>query len=84
MNHTNQTPKQKAWTKEDNQFALHSYFKNNPTQRGYRKIILEIWQECSNFQTTSQRLSDQFKKIIKKGWFSDQEIHPKRNNQQVP
>ena len=60
-NHTNQRPKRKAWTREDNQLALHCYFWSNPTQRGYRKRMIEIWQECSNFQT-------------KKGWFSGLEI----------
>ena len=47
--------------------------------------MIEIWQECSNFQTTSQRLADQVRTIIKKGWFSDLEIidiHQKINNQQ--
>ena len=47
----------------------------------------EIWQECSNFQTTSQRLADQVRTIINKDWFSDLEIiemHKKMNNQQVP
>ena len=47
--------------------------------------MLEIWQELSNFQTTSQRLSDQVRTIIKKGWFSNLEIieiHQKINDQQ--
>ena len=47
--------------------------------------MIEIWQECSNFQTTSQRLADQVGTIIKKGLFSDLEvieIHQKINNQQ--
>ena len=46
---------------------------------------MEIWQELSNFQTTSQRLDDQVRTIIKKGWFSDLEIieiHQKINDQQ--
>ena len=73
-NHTNQRPKRKAWTKEDNQLALHCYFRRNPTQREYMKRMLEIWQEYSNFQTTSQRLADQVRTIIKKGWFSELEI----------
>ena len=80
-NHTNQRPKRKALTREDNQLALHCYFGSNPTQRGYRKII-EIWQEYSNFQTTSQRLADQVRTTIKKRWFSDRdiiEIHLKIN-----
>ena len=47
--------------------------------------MMEIWQELSNFQTTSQRLADQVRTILKKGWFSDLEIlkiHQKINNQQ--
>ena len=47
--------------------------------------MIKIWQECSNFQTISQRLVDQFKTIIKKGCFFDLEmieIHQKINNQQ--
>ena len=83
--YTNQRPKRKAWTREDNQLALHCYFRSNPTQRGYRKRMMEIWQEHSNFQTTSQRLYDQVRTIIKKGWFSDLEIleiHQKINDQQ--
>ena len=41
-NHTNQRPKWKAWTREDNQLALHCYFRSSPTQRGYRKRMIEI------------------------------------------
>ena len=46
---------------------------------------MEIWQELSNFQTTSQRLADQVRMIIKKVWFSKLEIieiHQKINDQQ--
>ena len=46
--------------------------------------MMEIWQEHSNFQTTSQRHADQVRTIIKKGWFSDLEIleiHQKINDQ---
>ena len=47
--------------------------------------MIEILQEYASFQTTSQRLVDQVRKIIKKGWFSDPEIleiHQKINNEQ--
>ena len=84
-NHTKQRPKRKAWTKEDNQLALYCYFRNNPKQRGYSKRMMGIWQKHSNFQTTSQRLADQLRTIIKKGWFSDLEIlkiYQKINDQQ--
>ena len=46
--------------------------------------MIKICQECVSFQTTSQRLADQVRTIIKKGWFSDLEIleiHQKTNKQ---
>ena len=66
------------------------YFQSNPSQRGYRKRMIEIWLECLSFQTTSQRLTDQVRTIIKKGWFSVLEIleihqkAPKQNYDTVP
>ena len=36
--------------------------------------MIEIWQECASFQTTSQRFADQVRTIIRKGWFYDLEI----------
>ena len=85
MNPTNQRLKRKTWTREDNQHILHCYFKSNPTQRGYRERMMEIWQELSIFQTTSQRLADQVRTIMMKGWFSELEIveiHQKINDQE--
>ena len=82
--HTNQRRKHKTWAREDNQFGLHCYFRSNPTQIGYRKRMIEIWQEHASF-LTSQRLANQVRTMIKKGWFSDLEIleiHQKINNEQ--
>ena len=47
--------------------------------------MMEIQQELSNFQITSQRLPDQIRTIMKKGWFSELEIieiHQKINDQE--
>ena len=33
-NNTDLRRKYKTWTREDNQFALHCYFRSNATQRG--------------------------------------------------
>ena len=73
-NHNEQRPKRKTWTREENQLALECYLRSNHTQRGYRKRMIEIWQERSTFQITSQKLADQVRTIIKKGWFSDIEL----------
>ena len=50
-NHTNQRRKRKTWTREDNQLSLHSYFMSNPSQRGYSKRMIDIWQKYACFQT---------------------------------
>ena len=49
-------------------------FENNPIQRGYRKRMIEIWAYSARFNTTSQRLANQARTILKKGWFSDLKI----------
>ena len=36
--------------------------------------MTEIWLNPLSFYTASQRLADQAKMILKKGWFSDLEI----------
>ena len=36
--------------------------------------MIKIWLEYSNFQTTSQRLADQVRTIIEKGWFSELQV----------
>ena len=73
-NHNDQRSTRKTWTREDNQLGLQCYFWSNPSQRGNRKRMIEIWQECSTFQTTSQRLVFQVRTIFKKSWFSDLEL----------
>ena len=73
-NHTNQKHKHSKWTREDNKPALPSSFRTNPIQTGHRKRMVEIWEECARFKTTSQRLAGQVRRMIKKGWFFDLEI----------
>ena len=67
-NHNNQRRKRKTWTRKNKQLALHCYFRSNHSQRGYRKRMIEIWQKCASFQTTSKRLANQVKTIIKIGF----------------
>ena len=78
-NHINQRRKHKKWTGEDNRLALPCYFKSKPTQRGYRK---KWYTSGKNVIVFSQRLADQVRTIIKKGWFSDLEINQKIKNEQ--
>ena len=51
-----------------------TYLISNPTQRGHRKRMVEIWTKFARFNTTGQRLIDQGWMILKKSWFSNLEI----------
>ena len=61
-NHNYRRPKRKTWAMEDNQLTLHGNFRSNHSQRGYRKRMIEIWQDCVGFQTTSQSSQNNNKK----------------------
>ena len=43
-------------------------------KKGMGKKMREIWAECARFKTRSQRLADQARSIIRRGWFSDHQI----------
>ena len=68
-NHREQRSKRRTWTREEKQLVLECYFRSNPSQRGYRKRMMEIWQDRSTFQTTSQKLADQVKVDNEEGLF---------------
>ncbi len=53
---TSERYQRKIWTREDNKNVIHSYFKSNPTQRRYKKKIMEIWTESAK-SNTSQRFA---------------------------
>ena len=74
INFSNQRLQRRKGTRKDNKLALHCNFLSKPTLKGYRKRMMDIWEECACFTTTSQILADQSRIIIKKGWFSDLEI----------
>ena len=80
-NHNDSRLKRKTWTREGNQLALHCYFRSNPSQRGYRKRMIE---NVRIFRPQATRLADQVRTIIKKGLFTDLEIleiHQKTHKQ---
>ena len=60
----------RKWNREDNKHILHCYFNSNPTQRGYKKRMREIFKDSARFNT-SQGLADRARMVLKEGWFSD-------------
>ena len=62
--YSTQRHQRKKWTREGNKNVLHCYFKNNLTQRSYRKRMIEILIH----------LIQESRMVLKKGLFSDLEI----------
>ena len=58
---------------EDNKNVIHCYFKRNPTQKDYTKMVTEIWAESSRFNNKPKicRLSEY---NLKKDRFSELEV----------
>ena len=55
-------------------------------EEGFKKRMKESWLELASYQTTSERLADQVRTIIKKGWFSVLkilQIHQKAKTQDI-
>ena len=50
-------------------YVLHRYIKNNPSQRDYKKRMIEIWVESTRFITRSQMLANHTRMILKKVFF---------------
>ena len=67
--------KRKKWKREDNKHVIIIIIaKSNPTSKGCRRQRIQLWEESDKFNTANQRLSEQARMILKKGWFSELEI----------
>ena len=68
---TSRTRKRLQWTIEDNKETMFCYYQSEPTKRGYRKRLNEIWQARNNKPNiTEQNLADRAKLIQKKQWMT--------------
>ena len=68
------------WTKELNRLVMKCYLKSDPSKRGYRKRMLEIWNKTGVFETTEHQLAGQALSIKNKGWLSQVEIEEIKRN----
>ena len=57
-NHANPRHQHRKWSREDNKLAPHCSSTGNPIQRGYRKEMIEFWEEYAWFQITIQGLAE--------------------------
>ena len=57
---------------------MKSYYQSQPDKRGFRKRLLTIWKENKMFTATEQRLCDQVRTILKRGWLSELQLEELR------
>ena len=48
----------KKWTKEVNKLVMKCFYKSDPSKRGYRWRMMNIWREIRVFNIGEQRLAD--------------------------
>ena len=71
---TTGTTSRRKYTREDNRAILHCYYSSEPGKIGYRKRMWESWKESGGFEISEQRMADQVRTILKKEWFTAEEL----------
>ena len=62
------------WSKETNKLVMKCYLMSQPKKWGYRSRMLDIWDRQGGARVSEQRLADQARLIMKKGWLTQLEI----------
>ena len=68
------------WSKEVNKIVMRCFYSSEPTKRGYRQRMLNVWKEIGVFKLTEQRLADQARAIRTNGWLSEIELEEIQRN----
>ena len=63
-----------TWTKELNKLAMKCYLMSEPSKRGFRKRMLNVWRDIGVFEIDEQKLAGQVLAIKNNGWLSNLEI----------
>ena len=72
--HTTGRINQRKWEKEVNKIVIECYIRSEPTKRGFRKRMKQIWDDIGVFDVTEQRLADQARQVRLNKWLTDLEM----------
>lgn len=53
---------------------IEYHMKNIAEKRGYRQRMIQIWKGKGMFDVSEQRLADQVRVILKRGWITTVEL----------
>ena len=68
------------WSKEVNKIVMRCFYSSEPTKRGYRKRMLNVWKGIGVFELTEQRLADQARAVRTNGWLFEIELEEIQRN----
>ena len=68
------TASRKRWGKEVNMLVMKCFYFSEPMKRGYRKRMIQRWNEIGVFELTEQQLANQKRAIVVNEWLSDVEL----------
>lgn len=63
-----------SFTREDNIKIMGCYYRSDPGTRGDMRRMAKIWEERDEFELTENRLAMQARTIIRKKWFTTEEL----------
>lgn len=75
------TASRRKYTREDNKAVMRCYFRSEPDKIGYRKRMWELWKDAGGFEISEQRIADQARTILRKEWFTTEELDEIKNDQ---
>ena len=71
------------WTREENKELLLCYYAANPSERGFRVRLLQLWNDRhlgEDRQCTEQQLAGQVNSVLRRNVFSDLELAEFKRN----
>ena len=69
-----QATARRKWNNALYRVVMECYFENKPGTRGYRRRILNNWQNRGMFRMSEQNLADQARAIRNNNWLSTVEL----------
>ena len=66
--------KRRNCTSQENKIVMECYLLSEPKIRGYRKLMLSLWQQKGMFLVSEQRLVDQANTVRRNSWMTELEI----------
>ena len=80
---TTRATSRNKYTKKDNRAILNCYYQSNPENIDYRRYMWELQKGLGVFEISEQRMVNQVITIIRKKWFTANELNEIRRDEKT-